>query len=363
VLAASLIAWDRFAATRAQDAPGLRRDGNVFSRAARDLGSTLHDLPPPRTPRVAIFGSSQIAVVKDNDGQRGVSFPFRLASTLSDLGVANEVVDFSDGGQQLIESAVILLSAGGAARPSVVVVGVSLFSMMRVEVRPTLLEQVDVRSLRAELLAKLPPGLTEGQANEILAVTEGASQRIVSRGKTIQQRLDRRISEWLDARVDAIRFRQVLFDELIDTPLRRDLVALVTRRLDSARTARTYRIGAAYESSLAGVEVIARWCSEHRIPLVVVLLPYDDRRAPVPFESDTQRQLSSDLEERAARAGFQVIDFSPLLGSEHFRSFVDGSPDNLHFDAAGHDRLARALGPSLAAILTQDPSGPGQHPF
>lgn len=345
------VGWERFAAGYTAGSRGLVHSDAAFLRAGNDLALTLHELPPPAAPRLAVFGSSQIATVKGGSGQLDLSMPARLSVALTKRGVAHEIVDFSTGGQQVSESMVILLAAGEQAQLRAVVLGLSLFSMLRVEVRETLLEAANVPELREAVIAGLPSDLPHEDVEELLEFSRRAPQRVAGRGETTQQRIDRWLGKRLEARFAAVANRQVLYDELVDTPLRRDLVAFVKRNLAASRTARSYRIGRSYRPSLAALEVMARWCRQRRVALHVALLPFDHDRSPVPFDAATIDRLRTDLAALATEHGFQLTDQSDLLASSNFGNYVDGSPDNLHFDADGHDRLGRALAVLVAPDL------------
>jgi hypothetical protein len=357
--AALLGGWNVFAGRFSGAAAGLERHGAVFENAALDLRRTLAELPAPARPRIAVFGSSQIATVKGDPDPVGLSVPYRLQQQLAEQGLAAEVVDLSEGGQQLVESMVLQLASLRVVQANLVVIGVSLFSMQTTQIRETLLEAIEAAALRDLVRAELPPGLDPETTRSLTAFSRQAKQRLSSRGETIQQRLDARIANWLAAHLAAFANRQVMFDELIDAPIRRDLAELIKRNLAEAKTARTFQIGNAYPVSLAALEVMGRACHERGIPLLVVVLPYDDSRPPVPFEPDTQRRIVADLQAAAQRRGFELLDASRLLGPEHFAFFEDRSPDDLHFDRAGHallgGRIAERVAPWLAAAAQRAP--------
>jgi len=85
-----------FAARFAEQEVGLRRRGDVFERASAHLARTLAEVPPPALPRVAVFGSSQVAVVKSDTVDTTRATPSRLQAALAERGLRTEVVDFSD---------------------------------------------------------------------------------------------------------------------------------------------------------------------------------------------------------------------------------------------------------------------------
>lgn len=346
-------AWERFAERYRPEDRGLALVDGVFVRASHDLGRTLRALPPPAAPRVAIFGSSQIATVKDG----GPSFPLRLDRTLAREGVPHEIVDLSAGGQQTLESMVILFAAERVVRPDVVWVGVSLFSMLGLDVRDTLLAAIDGEAVQHEILAHVPADARPDEVRQLVAFARKPSQRVASRGETIQQRIDRGLGAWFAAHLDAVGNRQALFDEIVDRPLRRDLQAWVQRRFQATRTARTYRPNDAYPVSLLALETMQSLCRSLGVEMVVALLPFDHHRPPIPFSDETMARVRADLDAAARRAGFALVDHSDLLDSRYFGDYVDGSPDNLHFRAPGHERLAGAVAPRLTALLAGRPPG------
>jgi hypothetical protein len=354
--AALALGWNAFATRFGEEQRSLQRRGAVFDLAARNLRRTLAELPPPERPRVVVYGSSQIATVRGEPDGSPYTTPHQLYSALAADGADVEVADFSDGGQQVIESLVVHFAMRGAAQPSAVVIGVNLFSMLRTEVRPTLLEPLDVAAVRDAVRAALPPRADPRATNELLEWSRSAAQHVAGRGKTIQERADERIGGFLAAHVPAYANRQVMFDELIDTPLRRDVAAAVQRRLrgDPAqtRTAQAYAIGAAYPVALLALETIARDVRGAGLPMLIVALPFDDQRDPVPFDAAVQARVGADLAAIAARTGAGLLDLSHLLGSAHFGNYQDGSPDNFHYDRDGHAavgaRIAGALAPALA---------------
>lgn len=351
-------AWEGFADRFSARRTGPIRVGPVVTRGSANLDRTLSELEPSSGPRIALFGSSQIATVKGASQEPELALPYQLHERLSESGVAHEVIDFSAGGQQVAESMVVLFAGIERVRPRVVVVGVSLFSMLRLNVRETLLEEVDVERIRSGVIAHLPDDADAEAAHELLAFSRQASQRVANRGKTIQQRIDGVLADWLGDHLAAVSNRRAMFNDLVDTPIRRDLASWFKRQIEAARTARTYRIGAAYPPSLLALATMADLCRSEASDLLVVLLPFDDSRPPTPFEPETLARMRADLDALSERTGLTWIDASHLLGTEHFGDFVDGSPDNLHFDAGGHARLAEELAGPLAELIGDGPASP-----
>ena len=353
-LAVLLFAWNALATRFDPSASAFRTTGLVFDRAARDLRETLAALPPPAHPRVAVFGSSQIAVVKRGPQDSLESMPHRLADALAADGRTAEVVDFSDGGQQLVESMAVDYAARDVARASAVVVGVSLFAMTGLDVRATLFEHVDGHAVVDAVRRALPPDADPDVAAALLAWSRSLPPPEPARPLTIQERLDRAIGGWLDRHVAAYGYRQAMYRGLLDAPVR---LAIVRRERErsGATISSSYAIGRAYAPSLLALEMMRRGAAARGVPFLVVLLPFDHGRPPIPFDTATQARVAADVGAIAARAGQPVLDLGGLLGSEHFGTFEDGSPDNLHYDAAGHELVARRIAERLAPLLAGPP--------
>jgi hypothetical protein len=332
--------WEAFA-HRFSGTAGLRKIGPVMQDASNndELDRALRALPPPAAPRILLLGSSQIDTVKNGSGTPGEAIPFRLSRALDAAGVAYEVLDLSGPGQQVIESMAILIGSAAETRPAAVVLGVGLFSMLRPEVRESLPAALDMQAVRAAvadpaLLSALPAAAAGGAV-------------------TVQDRIDARLGTWLAARLVMVDRRRVMFNELINTPLRGDFVAYVQRNWQRSRTARTYEIGPGYASGLAALEVVAQWSARANVPCVLVILPYESTREPVVYPPATQARVTADLQAIAGRTGAVVLDLGQALTPGDFGTFLDGSPDGLHFDARGHEIVGRAMAeavrPRLAA--------------
>jgi hypothetical protein len=166
--------------------------------------------------------------------------------------------------------------------------------------------------------------------------------------------MDAAIGDWFGTRVAMIGNRRAMFDVLIDQPIRRDLVSLVARNLRRQSTARTYEIGGEFGAAVLAVETLARAAGRDGVPVFVVLMPFDDARPPVPFAGPTQARVRETLDASARTAGFTLLDLSHVLASNNFGDFVDGSPDNLHFDPAGHAKVARLIADALRPALASD---------
>lgn len=347
------VAWNHLAGGFASEGGGLLRHGDVFGHAGVDLSRTRAELPAPTAARIAILGSSQMATVKGG----GTALPTKLQQILASAGQPTEIVDFSTGRQQIVESMVIWFSVAESTRPSILVMGVSLFNMLSLDVRETLAEDLDTELLRHQVERQLPADTSRKSAADLLSFTRTAAQRVASRGETTQQRLDSIAGEWLSRHFAFVANRQVIFDELIDRPVRRDLRSWIMRSLQAARTARTYEPNSAYAVSVLALECMQGLSKQLGIRMLVILLPFDASRPPVPFLPETMERIRSDLTRAGERSGFGLIDQSGLLETSFFGDFQDGSPDNLHFSAQGHARLARAIAAELTALLPESASG------
>lgn len=350
-LALLLAAWNTFAQRYDASRTALRVTGGVFDRAARDLSITFAELPAPTRPRVVLYGSSQIAVVKRAEQDSLASTPHQLASALERRGVTAEVADFSDGGQQLVESLVVHFASRDAARASAIVVGVSLFAMTSLDVRATLFEQVDGRAVEAAIRAALPADADPETARALLAWSaELPAAADPARDPTVQERIDAALGGFLERHVAAYANRHAIYRQLLDAPAR-----LAIQRQQRARAGETissrYAIGPAYAPSLLALDTMRRSAAERGIPFLVVALPFDHGRPPIPFDAATQARVVADLSAIAARAGQPLMDLGGLLASDHFGDYEDGSPDNLHFDAAGHEAVALRIAERIAPLL------------
>jgi hypothetical protein len=344
------IAWNALATRFDAAERGLRRTGPVFDRAARDLALTLASLPPPEKPRVVLYGSSQVAVVKRAEQDSLDSTPHRLAEALARRGVDVEIADFSDGGQQLVESLVVDAATRGVSRPSAIVVGVSLFGMTRLDVRATLFEDADGRAIAAAIRDALPGDADSAARDAMLSWRDALPPPLPAREPTVQERVDAAIGDWLDRHVAAYANRQAMYRELLDLPVR---LALQRRQRADAGVAisTTYAIGPAYAPSLLALETLRRAAERAGIPFLVVALPFDHGRPPVPFAPETQARVVADLAAVAARAGVPLLDLGDALPSTRFGAYEDGSPDNLHYDARGHAVVAERIAERLVPLL------------
>lgn len=349
-LALLLLGWNSFAQRYDAARTALRATGPVFDRAARDLSITLAELPPPTRPRVVVYGSSQIAVVKRAEQDSLESTPHRLANALEQRGVAAEVADFSDGGQQLVESLVVHFASRDASQPSAIVVGVSLFGMTRSDVRATIFEQVDGRAVESAVRAALPADADPDATRAMLAWSEDLPAAAAARDPTVQERIDSALGGFLERHVAAYANRHAIYRQLLDAPAR-----LAIQRRQRARAGETisssYAIGPAYAPSLLALETIRRSAAERGIPFVVVALPFDHARPPIPFDAATQARVVADLSAIAARAGQPLLNLGELLTSDHFGDYEDGSPDNLHYDAAAHEAVAQRIAERVAPLV------------
>jgi len=123
--------------------------------------------------------------------------------------------------------------------------------------------------------------------------------------------------------------RQAMFDALIDRPLRRDLVRIVSRGLHDQSTAQTYVIGSAYAPSLLALEILARRAREAGAAALVVALPYDDTRRPSRSRRRPRRASSRPRRARRAhgRDAARSLARAPERSLRRLRGRV---PDDLH---------------------------------
>jgi hypothetical protein len=355
VLVVLALAWEHYArsfSAHSGVAHALESLGAVHYVPAgvNDLKRVLEEMPAPRRPRVLVLGSSQIATVKE--GERPQSMPFVIQREMTGKAGPSEVVDLSAGGQATIEGTLVLLGSLPVVRPDAVVIGVSLYSMQGVAVRESILAAFDVGRLADLVREDAPADVPPPVLHQLLAFRQQASQPVHSRGETIQQKLDRRLAVWLEARSAAVRYHEVMYDELLDIPIRRDLVAYVKRNYQGIRVASNYGIVSAYAPSMAAIEVVSRQCARQGIPLLVVALPYDASIDPIPYPPKDQEQFIGDMTRMSASDRFELLDESRALTHEDFGVFVDGSPDGLHFRAHGHEVVGGAIARRLGELLS-----------
>lgn len=340
---ALLVGWNAFAADLgARNQKGWIRTERFWADGTEGtaLGRVFAELPPATLDRVLVLGSSQMKVVKGQPGGRTVSVGAQLGKALPEV----EVIDLAAGGQQTVESLVLLAEALARVRPRAVLLGVGGFSMGRTSIRDRLAIQATRIDALEGSLVRGGPALREALA-PVLANTSSGPDRPVR--KTLQSRMDDVVSHWLAA-VPAFRFRSLLYDTLVDEPLRRDLMGWLTRHFTTVRTARAYPLANAYPTALAAVDAMAWLCQQARVPFIVVALPFDHVREPIVYEPDDVARISADL---AAIDGLTFVDLTGLLGPERFGDYVDGSRDALHFDQEGHALVAAALAPTLREAL------------
>ena len=333
----ALAGWNAFATSVGDAATGrwitddrLWADGSEGAELAR----LLDELPAPSERRVVVLGSSQMKVVQGEPGARTAATGGQLARR---LGPGWEVLDLSAGGQQTLESLVVLHALFERTRPDSVVLGVGGFSMRRDDVREELKSQPrDLGALRSWTAGSEPLA-------SVFSAFGSAADDGEARAATVQEQIDDGIAAAL-GRVPAIAHRSTLYDRVIDTPLRRDLMGWITRHLTSRKTARAYPLSSKYPISLAAVRSMAARCAAAEVPFHVVALPFDGVREPIVYDEADVARISADL---AAIEGVHFVDLTKLLGPEHFGDYVDGSRDALHYDRAGHELVAEALAPRI----------------
>ena len=297
-----------------------------------------------------VLGGSQVATVKN--GLRSESFPVMLQQVLEENGTKCGVVDFSAGGQQTVESMIVALGSAGRARPDLIVIGLGLFGMQTVNVRQTLQTAFDSTTLSEQIRTNLADDVSK-ETREMVSLTATAQKAGKKpRGKTIQQRTDEWIGDSLAQRLWMIGNRREMFNQLVDNPVRRDLVTYVKRNLVGVTVARAYSIGEAFGPSVAALGVISRFYGRRNIPVVVVVMPYGRNLKPVAYPYEIQQRVLAAIRAESLRADYTVVDLGGLLGDECFGQYIDGSPDGLHFKAAGHLATAKAVARIVRSILT-----------
>ena len=197
-------------------------------------------------------------------------------------------------------------------------VGVGLFSLRHTEIRATLLEGVDEAPVAQSMRAALPPDADPSAAAALLGWSGSPSEAAAVEGDTIQQRLDRRIDHWLNRHVAAYANRKTMYQEAIDLPVRLALERRERRRA-GRMLASSYEIGPGYAPSLLALETIARSMAAIGVPVLVVVLPFDTARPPVPYDAATQARIVSDVRAVAERNGAHVLDLGDALESAELR--------------------------------------------
>lgn len=345
--------WEVYARTYTGRGTGLRVIGPVVQDASSndDLARSLRQLQPAPGPRIVLFGSSQIASVKDEESFSTHSIPFQMSS-LERVAPRYQVLDLSGPAQQVFESMAILLSHRERLNPGVVVLGVGLFSMLNTDIRPTLREAVDGVALRRELAtaAALPP-----EVSRTILTTATLPSDATAQDSTIQQRVDARLETGMSTHLAMIGNHRAMYNALVDQPLRRDLVQFLQRRGGPLRTARTYEFNNRYSVSLDAIAAMAAVLRADSIPFVVCILPSERTRTPPPYSAETIQRLAADLNGLASVHGFSVLDLSNVLRPEDFGVYADGSPDGLHFHARGHGVVGKALADFIAPMLAGAP--------
>lgn len=352
-------AWEGFSRARFRHPSQSVSPANQTQAAGRtviadpawedDISATMKRVPPPAALRLLCLGSSQMVTVKD--GEFSQSIPFALQLALSEAKRPAEVVDLSGKSQQVCESVLVMLGSQETVRPDAVVIGVGLFSMQWSTIREAFAAAFPVGEVAHRMRENLPPDASLKDVEALLAFSTSAKERLSPKGKTIQQEMDERIAGILTDHLALVAERQVMFNVLLDTPIRRDLVAYAKRKTTGIAVARTFGIGGEYGPSLLALDVLGRFCRRQNLPLLVVMLPYEHGIKPIPYTEESRRRLLDDLTARAAQGGFHLLDLSDLLGNECFGLYVDGSPDGLHFTAAGHAAVGRSIARELSAIL------------
>lgn len=347
-----LCAWETVARVYFRETPPLGLGASVaFDQTGNeDLPASLARIPPSPSGRILVLGSSQIRTVKGSESPE-VSLPARLAAR-ENLG-GRLVIDLSTGGQQVIESSLLMLTAARSLEVDAVVLGLGIFSTQRITVREKLRRSLhQAPGLRSRLPApgELPASLREA-LGEAPASSGGASVE-----KTVQDRIEERLADW----VGGLRFvsrRQEMYEALVHLPLERDLAAWVKARVLGRRTSRTYHLPSHLDRTLETLEHACRVLREEKIPVLLALLPHNRNQDPVPYPPEEQERFREALGSFARESGIRLLDLGDQLNSAHFGSYQDGSPDGFHFTAEGHALLAAELAPALEELLTKAGGG------
>ena len=136
---------------------------------------------------------------------------------------------------------------------------------------------------------------------------------------------DRVIGNWAPAHIAAVANRQRMFNDLLDTPVRRDLTALLTRKMRALRIARTYTLTDAYPMTLTALKTMASYCRQQGIALVMVVMPYDYAIDSIPYKPEDVARFIEDLHRIAADYGARVLDQGRAVGHDCFGLYTDGS--------------------------------------
>lgn len=282
------------------------RQGRTFvdESSNNQLPAVLDALEAERMePFWLVLGNSQVRVVKSGDSADAFSFQLGI-----DTG--QNIVDLSSGGQTLAESNKIAALTLDRFHVERLIIGVGIFSAAS-------------------------SGIRDGIKNDGDAAASGAESSV----PTIQHQVETRLTTWSSDSLRSVEHREEIFNRLISSPIRRDLVAYVKRR-SGFKVARSYRLGANFEEDIENLTQVATEASQRGIPVSLIIMPYENTRPPTPYSRDDELRLRRALRQIETSTTAELLDFSELLDASNFGTFVDGSPDAFHFDARGHRALA-----------------------
>jgi|GEM_PF-2647817 len=352
-LALLLLVWNLFSQkfTLSAGAPAALTGPVYFDTSYNENSKWfLSSLPAKKNKRILIFGSSQIFIVKSQDSSAYKSIPHQIHDHLASPSDW-DVICYASAAQQVIESLLLLLGSSQVIKPDIVVMGVGLFSMQGTIPRKRLLEDFDPRVLTASLRQYLGDNASQALVESISSYADE-----MPKPREVKKSLRQEYEEWLMGSLKALPMvanRQLMFDELLDKPVRRDLIAFIKRHGTGVRVARTVNIGPAYEPSLTAIRAAAGFCKTNNIRLLVVVLPFESTRPPVACLPETHTRIMHDLSSLSQAGGFELLDLGYLLDASYYGDYQDGSPDNFHFSSEGH----RLVGQAIARAI-----GDGDHP-
>lgn len=339
-----LCVWNQFCKHFAPQKKKVRIDSPVYGDYTENenVPEFLAGLPAKSNPRVLVLGSSQVRGMKDKTIPPQPSIPVVLHKELNKHH-SWDVVCLDAGGQIIVESVCLLLDATPVVRPDIVIMCVGLFSMQGVMPRPRLIETLDMEKILNLMRSNIPADIIPGIFEELTSFRNKIIEPKQEGGESLQQICDRLLMEFLGHYMPMVQNRQVMFDTLIDTPVRRDMVTYFKRNIGGIKVSRTYDIGAAYEPSLAAIAVAANYCRKLNIPLILVVMPFESTRSPVVYLPETQARIVRDLRTMSEKLGCYLVDLGYFLPVNFFGTYEDGSPDNLHYMAAGHELAGKSI--------------------
>ena len=305
-----LIAWNFFSAGFSPKTPQASQQSHmpVFmdSTNNEDIPAFIASLPLKNKNRALILGSSQLFIIK-NYTQNELSIPFYVYESLK-VKKDWDIVSLASGGQFISESCLILLDTYEKLKPDVAVIAFSLFSMQGVMPKPRLLEKIDAAAMEKTILANTTKDSDRAAVTILTSFKNTPAAETQKKQQSLLQKTESRISGYLENWLPMVANRQKMYDLLIDKPIRRDLVSAAKRNLTKVTVARTYEIGESYAPSITAIEIAAAFCKKNDISLIVLVLPFESTREPVAYRPETQKRILGDLQQRAKKFDFTVLD-------------------------------------------------------